>query len=159
MRRGISPIIAVLFLIVGAVMMGVLFITWQRTWVQSAARSADIQIAAEILRASQAAQVNIEIKNVGTVVIVVEKIEITVNDTVTSPTLLGAFEGASWSSGADALIVEGLDLEMSPGDIASGAVRVSNPNVWKSGSSYLITITYKDKDRGNVLSKTVNVQA
>ena len=128
-RRAINPIIATLFLIIGAAIIGVAFIGWQQNWFSATARSADVQVVGEILLASGSQQLNLQIKNVGTVKINITKIEVSYS---TAPDLTGLSVGGAFEKTGttlavnDAIEVEpGAGLLLDPGDVASGYIHTT----------------------------------
>ena len=159
--RAINPIIAALFLIAAAVIVGVAYIGWSQTWFASTSRTVDLQVTGEIVRTSSSAQLNLQIKNVGTVKLNITKIVIEVSDDTASYTAGGSFSSASISasSGTVTLDFSSNPISLDPGSIVSGYVKADSANAWKSGAKYIITIEFKDVDRGTTLTKTVTIQA
>jgi len=163
--KAINPVIATLFLVIAAVIVGVAVIGWTQGWFTSTARTVDLQITGEIVRTSTASQLNLQIKNVGTVKVRIQKISVETEDSFTpdfgTPNVhLGGFL-SSWSdagSTAGEIIISGTQ-DLNPGDIVSGYIKADSADAWKSGAKYIITIVFQDVDRGTTLTKTVTVQA
>ncbi|RLE79280.1 MAG: hypothetical protein DRJ52_08730 [Thermoprotei archaeon] len=74
--KAINPIIAALFLIAAAVIVGVAYIAWSQKLFGAANRYADLQVTAELQKSSQKAQLTLYIKNVGTCDLKITKIEV-----------------------------------------------------------------------------------
>jgi len=166
--RGISPIIATIIIIAITVGVAVVVGGWMFGYTRSQTRMVDIQVIADIVRASNAQQFEVTIKNVGSVTIRLLTVTVTtesvkLNNTLTvtpggiftSPTSLAAGTVTSFTAAPP-----GNGIDIAPGEAVSGYVRVpSPPQLWQSGKTYVVTVTYLDVDSQKTLTKTVTVQA
>ena len=161
--RGINPIIATIFLVGLAVVVSVLLYTWLPSWISGQQRMASIQVTAKIVLASDTEQINIGIKNVGTVKLKITKVRVETENTALDGVTItgyGVFDGTTISGGSSGGInVTGLNVDLDPGQSTSGTIVVPTTGVWQSGSEYMVTITYQDVDTGKTLTETITVRA
>ncbi len=153
---GLNPIIATVFLIIAAVVVGAMFLGWQMGWFKSTARTADISVTAEIIKSSSGDQMVITVKNVGTVKVYLVGLKIPDDSGPDGASLATSDLLSQQPDKAVDINNDGTNdyIYLDPGESLSFTASGS----WTSGSSYLVTVYYID-DLGNTLVKTISVQA
>jgi len=89
---GLNPIIATVFLIISAVVIGAMFLGCQMGWFKTSSRIADVAVTAEIVKSSSSQQMIINVKNIGNVKLRLKEVRIESEGTYT---LSGAGERKS----------------------------------------------------------------
>lgn len=158
-RRGISPIIATLFLIASAVIVGIAFISWSQGWFTTSARTVELQISGDIVRSSSSAQMNLQIKNVGTSSVTIQKIEVEGATGTITYTTGGGFGTVTVTNPASSPIAFAVSVPLDPGQVVSGYIRANSNTAWKGGATYTVTVTYQDVDTQKTLTETVSIRA
>ncbi len=162
-RLGLNPIIATVFLIIAAVVVGAMFLGWQMGWFKSTARTADVAVTADIVSASGSQKVIVTIKNIGTVKVTIDSVKVGHDneaqmELVKTSTVIESEVGKSYLNPGESISVvfDGGDYQVDTN--GDGTPDTTVTVKWTAGKSYLITVTFKD-DLGNVLVKTISVQA
>ncbi len=158
-KLGISPIIATIFLIFSAVLVGALFLGWQVGWFKVQAREGLVAVQVESVSSSNIQQVVIIVKNVGNVKVTLLGIDVGIDKNdgtlafeVYPEGLVSSLKDGD-NDGEYEFIEINIDgaITLEPSDKVTISVRVYGTG-WTGGKSYLVMVVYRD-ELGNSLTK------
>ena len=80
MRRGINPVMATVFLIIGAIVVAVIFTAFTYGWIGTLNRDTTLSVSAEVYKGSRNELMEIKLKNCGNVALKINNVEVEAED-------------------------------------------------------------------------------